>query len=156
MLERAPSAVLLATLLFLGAACGPERPEDQVRKVIEEAEVAAEAGDLAALGELVSANYRDALGNDRRQALALLAYRVRVYRSVHLLVKVRTIHVAEPGAVEASVVVAAAGVPLPDPGALDRVPADLLHFDLRFIEEERGGWKLIRAEWRKADAADFL
>jgi hypothetical protein len=126
-----------------------------VRAVLAALEAGAEARDAGAMKEQVSERYRDARGQDRRAAAALVAFHFLQNRSVHLLVRVRALEVAPPGEARVDAVVAMAGAPIPDPGALAGLRADLFRFDLRLQEEDDGAWRVVWAEWHRAALDDF-
>ena len=70
--------------------------------------------------------------------------------------QIRSVRLTEPGVVQAEILVAVADVDITDVRALGSIPADLLRFDLVFVEEDRGTWRLLEAEWGSAGPADFL
>jgi hypothetical protein len=127
-----------------------------VREVIKDAARAVRNRDPAALGKMVSDRYRDAAGNGKREALALVRYQLLQHMSLHLLKQVRDVRLTGPGVVEAEVLIAVADVDITDVRALGSIPADLLRFDLVFVEEDRGTWRLLEAEWGRAGPADFI
>ena len=147
---------LIVLILLLGLSCTPPSPEEQVRQLIERAEAAARDRDLGALGQMVSERYRDAAGNGKREALAMLRYQFLQHRSLHLLKRVRSVRHSEPGIVEAVVLVAAADVEFRSVRELESISAELLRFELAFVEEEGGEWKVLEAAWRRVGPADFL
>ena len=77
-------------------------------------------------------------------------------RSVHLLHKVRFIDIVEPGRADVVVLVAVAGSPIEGIEQIGQMQADLLRFDIRMIEEEKGEWRLAGSAWERATATDFL
>jgi hypothetical protein len=148
--------LLVACGLLATLACSPPSSEEQVGRLIEAAERAAENRDPAALGEMLSDRFRDASGNGKREILGLLRYEFTRHGSVHLLTRVRSIESAAPGSVEAVVFVAVADVEIRDARTLESIQADLLRFDLNFAEEQRGKWRVAAAAWRGLRPADFL
>jgi hypothetical protein len=125
-----------------------------VRAVVAALEDGAEARDADALRERVSERYRDARGQDRRAASALVAFHFLQNRSVHLLVRVREVAIAPDGEARVDALVAMAGVPIPAPEALAGLRADLHRFDLR-LREEDGEWRVVWADWQPATLDDF-
>jgi hypothetical protein len=142
--------------LLLGLSCSTPSPEEQVRELIERAEVAARDRDVGELSEMLSERYRDAAGNGKREALAILRYQFLQHQSLHLLQRTRSIQSTEPGIVEAVVLVAAADVEFRSVSELESISAELLRFDLVFAEEDGGDWRVLEAEWRSVGPADFL
>jgi hypothetical protein len=147
---------LIAPALLLGLSCSTPSPEEQVRELIERAEAAARDRDVGELSDMLSERYRDAAGNGKQQALAILRYQFLQHQSLHLLKRVRTIQSTEPGIVEAVLLVAAADVEFRSVNELESVSAELLRFDLVFAEEDGGDWRVLEAEWRSVGPADFL
>jgi len=154
-LAPARAILVLFSLAWLVSACGAPSPEELVRHRISEAEAAAESGRVDLLAGMISDRFRDPGGLGKAGVLALLRARLDPRASIHLLTRVREVRRTEEGAVEATLLVAAASVPIRDPGELPALDADLLRFALVF-EEERGEWRLTRAAWRNAGLTDFL
>jgi hypothetical protein len=148
-------ALALAALASLACSPDPDSPEARVRAVLAALEAGAEARDAGSMKEHVSERYRDARGQDRRAATALVAFHFLQNRSVHLLVRVRSVAIASDGAARIDAVVAMAGVPIPAPEALAGLRADLYRFDLRLREEDDGAWRIVWAEWHPATLDDF-
>jgi hypothetical protein len=145
-------AACLAVVLL--ACRAPESPEEQVRAVLAAVEEAAEARDVGALKEHLSAEYRDARGNDRQAVAGLATVHFMQHRGIHLLVQVRKVVVEVPGEARAAALVAMAGTPIPGPEALPALNASLYYFDVE-LHEEDGAWKIVRASWSPATADDF-
>lgn len=151
-----PLALLLAAALLTGVACLPASPEEQVRRLLQEAADAARKRDLAGLETMLSDRYRDPAGNGKREALGLLRFHLGATGSIHLLERIHSVRRTGPSEVEARVLVAAAAVPIHDLRALDRITADVLVFDLRLEREGRGRWRVVEARWRRAGPADLV
>jgi len=147
-------ALLLPVLL--PACAGKKPPEERVRAFVARAEEAAEARDLSALKEMVSADYADQSGRNRRGLMGILTVHFMRNESVHLLTRIAQIRLDEPARAEVTVFVAMAGTPIPEAGELRRLRADLYRFDLRLDETPGGKWQLRTAAWRPAAPADFL
>jgi len=149
----------LATLLLTAlTACssGPDSPEDQVRDLIEQAADAAERKAIDELHPLVSDEYNDAQGHDKKFIKRLLfAYLMR-NQSIHLFTRIKTIAMNGPDRAEAEVVVAMTGQPVEDAATFDWLRGDLYHFVLDFIHRGGGDWEVIQAKWRRANVGEFL
>jgi hypothetical protein len=146
--------LLVALVLALGCGRAEESPEDQVRRVLASLEAAAEARDVGALKEHVSESYRDAQGNDRRAVLAVATGHFMRNQSVYVFSRIAEVEVTEPGNARAEALVALAGTPIKDLGALPQVRADLYRFDVR-LRDEKGAWRVTSAEWQPATLSDF-
>jgi hypothetical protein len=152
---RARAALALALLgAVLACSRALETPEARVREVLAALEAGAEARDAGAMKEHVSEGYRDAQGQDKREAAALAAFHFLRNQSVYLLTRVRSVEVEAPGEARAEVVVAMAGAPIPSPEALVGLRADLYQFSLR-LREEDGAWRVSWASWHPAELDDF-
>jgi hypothetical protein len=146
----------LLAALAIAIACSPQQatPEARVRAVLADLEVAAEARDVASMKERVSDDYRDARGQDRQAAAALLTMHFLQNRAVYLLTRVDEVVAPEGGTARASVLVAMAGAPIPSPAALPGLRADLYHFAFE-LREEGGAYRITSASWRPASLDDF-
>jgi len=149
-------ALGLGLLLAAACACHGDSPESRIRGALARAEAAAQEKDLATLADLLSQEYADSAGRDRREVLGILRYHFLRYETIHLLTRVNEIVFPEPSSAHASLFVAMAGEPILRVEDLPRLQADLFRFDLLLREERAGTWKVIRAEWRRAETSDFF
>jgi hypothetical protein len=132
--------------LALLAACSDRTsPEQQVRAVIESMEAAAEARDVGDLLEHISANYRDAQGQDRAEASRYARGYFFANQSVHLLTRIESLEFPAPDEARVKLQVGMAGR-AGEPGTAS-LTADLYDFDLALIREG-GEWKVSYADWR--------
>ena len=132
-------------LLLLTACSDDGSPEQQVRAVIESMEVAAEARDVGDLMEHISANYRDAQGQDRTEASRYARGYFIGNQSVHLLTRVESLEFPAPDEARVKLQVGMAGrAGAPGQAGLS---ADLYDFDLALVRED-GEWKVSYADWR--------
>lgn len=143
LLLRNPGLACVALLL---AGCADDSsPEQQVRSVIESMELAAEARDVGDLMEHISANYRDAQGQGRAEAVRYVRGYFVANQSVHLLTRIESLAFPAPDEARVKLQVGMAGRS-GEQGAAN-LSADLYDFDLALIREE-GEWKLSYADWR--------
>lgn len=149
--------ITILTVLLSVAACssGQDSPEAQVRALIEQAESAAEKKESGTLRRLVSEKYSDSQGQDKKAIEAILRYYFLRNESIHLLTRIQAIAFPQPNVAQAIVMVAMAGQPISRTEELDRLHADLHRFEITLANENKE-WKVIRAEWRRAEFADFL
>ena len=137
---------LLCCVVVLLAGCADEAsPEQQVRAVIDAMERAAEARDVGDLMEHVSANYRDAQGQDRAEASRYARGYFIANQSIHLLTRIESLEFPAPDAARVKVQVGMAGRGS-NPGVAD-LSADLYDFDVALVFED-GEWKVSYADWR--------
>lgn len=155
-MQRLLEVVAVAVILVsFAVSCGGPSPEQRVRNLIEAAEQAAENRDRVALGEMVSANYGDDRGRDRATIEALLQQYFFVNRSIHVLMRIRNIAVLDGGRATATIDVAIAAIPIPDPTRLDQADADLHRIEIDLVDVD-GEWKVSSADWRPLALTDFL
>jgi hypothetical protein len=148
--------VALFFQLLISCSSGYSAPEEQIHALLKEAEVAAEDKDIKMLKGFVSDRYTDSNGRDKRAIKGLLMYYFLRHQSIYLLTRVQAIEFPEPTLAEVTVFVAMAGRPIPSAEKLTILHADLYRFDLRLRDENKGDWKVINAEWRRAELGDFI
>lgn len=134
------------TLLLWG--CGdPDSPEQRVRSVIAEMEIAAEARDVGDVTQWLAPHYRDAHGNSVDDiARALRGYFI-ANQSVHLLTRIQEITFPNEDEARATVLVGMVGRDAAAANAWD-LAAELYEFEiaLLYLDEE---WRVSWAEWRR-------
>ena len=134
---------LYLTLALL-AGCGDSTsPEQQVRAVIEQMEIAAEARDVGALVEHVSENYRDSQGQGRSELSRAARGYFIANQSIHLLTRVEDIQFPTSEEARLKVRVGMAGRE-PQAGTLD-LSAEVRAFDVVLMRED-GEWKVTYAD----------
>lgn len=152
-----PTLVLLLIVVSFVGACSSERddPEAQVRALLAQGEAAAEKKESGVLRGMISEKYSDSQGQDKKAVEAILRYYFLRNESIHLFTRIQQITIPKPDAAQAVVMVAMAGQPIADARELERLRADLHRFEIT-LARENGEWKVTRAEWRRAEFADFL
>lgn len=155
-----PSPVIIRLailfLLFGAAACSkPGTPEQRIRALLDNAERAAEQKDIGTLRGDVSAHYTDADGRDRRTIDAILRLYLLRHESIHLLTRIESIGFVQRAEARVVLYVAMAARPLTDAAQLAAFHASLYRFDMD-LAEESGVWRVTRADWRPAQAQDFI
>ena len=149
---KTPVIFLFVVLVFL-AGCGEPSPEDRIRQMLADAEVAAEERNTGDVMAFVADDYRDAQGNGTEELRNFLRVTFLRYQSVHLLVRIDEIRVQDTGA-DVVLFVAMAGQPLPESNPL-MLRADVHRLDLRLTEID-GDWRVSTAAWRRAERADLI
>jgi len=145
------------TLALLLVACSRDAasPEVQIRTLVAQAQIAAEARDAPSLRALIANDYADAQGNDRKAMENMVRLHLLRNQSIHLFTRVRDIAFLQPDRATVSVAAAMAGRPVVSAGELAGMNADLYRFDLELVR--RGGdWQVQRAAWEPARLDDFL
>jgi hypothetical protein len=131
-------------------------PEAQIRAAVAALEAAVEDKDVGAARELISETFTGEEVDDRRAAVGLLTAVLTRYPHVHLLTRVVDVDFLSPASAHVKVTAAAAGHPLKGFDDLARVGADILTFELSFVEEEPSVWRITRATWRSGEPQDFV
>jgi hypothetical protein len=155
--QRWPALIFLLSVTSFTGACssGRDSPEAQVRALLVQGEAAAEKKESGVLRQLISEKYSDSQGQDKKAVEAVLRFYFLRNQSIHLFTRIRQISLPQPDLAQADLMVAMAGQPITDTEQLERLRADLHHFEIT-LARENGEWKVTRAEWRRAEFADFL
>lgn len=139
---------LTATLLVL-AACS-RAPRDPVRDVLNGTARAAEARDAGAVAEFLSADFRDANGDGRADAVDLLRRTLAGYERISLTLSNVAIEKGPakgPDTAQAAFKVKMSGKPRAVAGLEGLLPRESTwRFELR-LALEKGSWKITSASW---------
>jgi hypothetical protein len=144
-LARSLRYTLCLPLLLLLACTSKPSPEEQVREVIRQAELAAEARSARELAALLSPEYRDAYGNGPDEVRQLARGYFLANQSLYLLTRVQTLAFPHPDEARATVTVAVVGREA-DAAGVWPLTADLQTFEL-VLRLEQGHWKVTWAQW---------
>ena len=150
--------LLMATTMAL-TACGGSGsgPEDRIRVLLEKIEHTAEQRQALGFKDYISEDYSDGNGRRRNDVLRLMAGTILRNKSIHLLVHVAEVQVAEDGnSGTARVFVAMAASPVAAPDQLGALQADLYRFDLRFRTDSDGEFQVVSGAWQRARRSDFF
>ncbi len=143
---------LLLCLVSLGAivaGCGEaDSPEAQVRAVIEQMELAAEARATSEVLELISEQYRDDYGNGRDDVGRAVRGYFIANQSIHLLTRIEALSFPAEDEARATVLVGMVGREAGATEAWD-LAADLYRFEIAVVRED-GEWKITWARWSRA------
>ncbi len=146
---------LILALLLPGCSGERESPEAQVRSLIKTAATAAEQKSIGTLRDMISAQYKDDEGKDKRAIEALLRVHFLRSESLHLYAHIQTVTLPQSDRARAIVLVAMAGVPIAAAEDLPALRADLHRFEVDFAREDKR-WRVQRAAWRRAELGEFL
>ncbi len=137
-----------ACLTLLLSGCGdPDSPEQRVRSVIAEMEIAAEARDVGDVTQWLAPDYRDAHGNSVDDiARALRGYFI-ANQSVHLLTRIQEITFPNEDEARATVLVGMVGRDADAANAWD-LAAELYEFEIALLYSDEE-WRVSWAEWRR-------
>jgi hypothetical protein len=142
-------------LLFASCSSTEDSPDAQVRMFLKRGESAAENRETGVLRNMISEKYSDSEGQDKRAIEALLRYYFLRNESIHLFTRIQSIAFPQPVRAQAIVLVAMAGQPIAGTQELEHLHADLHRFEITLASENKE-WKVIRAEWRRAEPGDFF
>jgi hypothetical protein len=136
-----------SSILPLLSACGPAgSPEQQVRSMIEEMEIATEQRDVGDVLKHLSDQYADASGMGREDAARYLRGYFIANQAIHLLTRVQQIEFPATDEARANVLVGMVGRDADASSSWD-LAADLYEFDVT-LRREDGDWKVTYAKWQ--------
>ena len=141
--------------LLVSCSSAEESPEAQVRVFLKRGETAAEKKQTGVLRQMISDKYSDSQGQDKRAIEAILRYYFLRNESIHLFMRIQSIAFPQPAQAQAVVLVAMAGQPISGAQELERLRADLHRFEITLAGKNKE-WKVICAEWRRAEPGDFF
>jgi len=150
------AAALIAGLVTGGCSRDKVSPEQQVLRTIAKGLAAAEARSVDTLEEMITANFQDNHGNDRRRTLGLLRIYFLQNQSIHLFAQTKSVRFPDPKTADAVVIVAMAGQPIDTAEAAQRLRANIFRFEIRFVSDGGSTWKASRADWRFAELSDLF
>jgi hypothetical protein len=142
--------LLVSTLsAVLGAAavgCGSDDPEAELRDLIAQAEIAAEARDTGFFRDTISASYADRRGQRRDDVINVIRGIFLTNATVEVVNRIEAIELA--GTDAAKVKLQAALVGKREGAALLDVDGDLYRIELELVREG-GDWRVISADWER-------
>jgi hypothetical protein len=163
---RASRIFFFVAVVVLVASCSKqESAEQQVRAVIAHAEERAEARDVGDLAALVSADYSDARGFDRKELTNYLRGWFVLHPSVNLLVRIESLEFPADNLARAEITVGMLGSRRKsrlspaetEPGSAKapaneeeswEMAAELETLEVELLDED-GEWRVIRADRRR-------
>lgn len=147
---------LLAMLLAAGCSHeAQESPEEQIRALLDAAEVAVESRSLEQSAELISSGYSDEAGRDRQALKRLLMGYFLRNKTIHVLKQVQSISLESDAAARVVLFAGVAGNQ-PDRGdTLAQWRGDLIRLQLELVIIN-DAWRLNSASWRRATQGDLL
>ena len=140
-------AFALATPLALTGCSDPASPEQQVRDVISQLELAVEHRDVGALTKHLSADYSDLNGSGPEEAVRYARGYFIANQSIHLLTRVESVDFPSDGEARATVLVGMVGQEA-DAGSQWDLAADLYEFKIA-LRRHDDEWQVSFAEWRR-------
>lgn len=141
---RASRNFFCAAAVALVASCANDTSaEQQVRELVARAEAHAEARDVSDLAALISEEYSDARGFDKREVTNYLRGYFLLHPSVNLLVRVDSLEFPAENHARAQITVGMLG----RRGSAEswELAADLETLEVELLDED-GEWRVIRAD----------
>lgn len=135
------SVGLICALL---AACGEPQgtPEEAVRAWVVNGEIAVESKDRRGLVDMISENYADARGNERKDIGNMMRFYFLRQQNVAVLTKIDQVTMHGDSAADVSLTVGLAGTN----SGIFGLSADAFRFELE-LEYDGDDWLLIGARW---------
>ena len=144
---RASRNFFCAAVVALVASCSQEdSAEHQVRAVIAHAEERAEARDVGDLAALISADYSDQRGFDKKELTSYLRGWFVLHPSVNLLVRIESLEFPADNLARAEITVGMLGSR--QANRADESPdlaAELEQLEVELLNED-GEWRVLRAD----------
>jgi hypothetical protein len=147
--------VLLVGLVAVPTCRKRLSAEDQVREVIASAVEGARERKVKKVVAIVSSQYADSEGRDRRAVVDLVRAHVLVRPNLYLVTRISSVACKKPGQCDARVVAAMASVPTETLSDLAKSQADVYRFDLGLVDED-GIWRARSATWAPASVQDLF
>jgi len=142
-----PNSLLLAALLAFAGCGSAGAPEDEIRALVDAAELAAEQRNAADLRDLVADDYRDAAGRTASDVRRLLHGYLIAHQSIGLITRIDSIEIEGKELARLRVTVGMLGREAGPDSGWD-LAGDVHRFDLR-LAREGGNWRVIRAGWQE-------
>lgn len=140
--------------LLVLPGCGSDKPEEQIKKLVDQAEAAAEEKSAGEFRSIISENYHDEAGRNRKEVIGLIRYYFIRNKQIYVLSRIKSIEFPEPGQAQVVVLAAVAGKPIDRPDELKNIQGDLHRIE--FTAKKSGDeWKVTRASWSRALIEDF-
>jgi hypothetical protein len=135
-------------VVALCASCASDTsPEQQVRDVIARGEALAEERDVSGIATLVSKEYSDARGFDKRELTNYLRGYFVLHQSVNLLVRIDSVEFPADRLAQVELTVGMLG----RRGEAESwdLAADLQTLEVELLDED-GEWRVIRADRKRS------
>jgi len=146
-----------AVLVWLVAcAADPGPPEEEIRRLIDLMEQAAESGSVGQTAQWLHPSYSDTWHPNKAAATRTLFGLLRRHSNVHLYSVVKSIQLStEENRAHSVVYLAMSAVPVDSVEGLLAIKADLYRFDIGLRLDE-DAWQISEAQWQRADPAAAL
>lgn len=145
--------VSLLTATLSGCSDEPLSDEDQIRALIEQAEIDAEDRDAGALMDVVENSFKSGQRYNKDQLEKILRLYFFRHKSIYLFTRIKDIELTASDYALATVFVAMAGTAISDITAITSLRANIYRFDLEFVKDE--SWLLSTAKWEIAKVEDL-
>lgn len=143
-------------ILFFLTSCSDETPspQDEIKHYIESGKLAAESRSHSDLADLISEQYRDQKGWDKKQIKNMARAYFLTHQNIYLLTKIDSINFQDENSAFVVLHVAMAGTAMSDLNAINSLRARVYKFELQLVKEDV--WLLQQARWKSANINDML
>ncbi len=130
-------------------------PENQIKALLDAAEVAVEHRSLDASAKLISFSYTDEEGRDRQALKRLLMGYFLRHKSIHVLKQILEISLLNDSTARVVLYAGVAGKRPDMDDSLAQWRGDLIRLEAELILED-DDWRLLSASWRRASTGELL
>ena len=134
----------------------PPSPEDRIRQLFDEAELAVESRDLVKAAGMISADYLDASHRNYQQLRSLLAGYFLRHKTIHLMKSLESLVLLGERQAQAMLYVGVAGARNESAESLGQWAGDLIRLEVELVLDEDDEWRLSAAQWRRASRGELL
>ncbi len=148
--------ILIPLYFIFLISCSNEilSPEDEIKQYIKSGKLAAENRSHSDLANLISEQYQDQRGWDKKQIKNMARAYFLMHQNIHLLTKINSIDFQDKNSAFVVLHVAMAGTAISDAAAITMLRAKVYKFELQLIKNET--WLLKQAKWKQASIRDML
>jgi hypothetical protein len=146
---------VLMVFLVLTNGCKKASFEDEIKAIVKDAAIAAEAKDMKKVMGLISKDYKDSEGNDRDAVKGILFYHFMRGGDISVFITSIDAEASADSAVAEARAVLVMGKKIRE--IKDIVPEEAAGYGFTiFFKREDGDWKVRSAEWRNVGLAGLL
>lgn len=148
--------ILIPLFFIFLISCSDEKqsPENEIRQYIESGKLAAENRSYRDLAELISEQYKDQKGLDKKRISNMARAYFLMHQNIYLLTKINSIDFQDDNSVFVVLHVAMAGTEITNLNIISQLRARVYKFELQLIKKD--SWLLTQAKWKSADIQDML
>ena len=146
---------LIAAVSLTTVSCNDKfSSEEQFQQTLSGIELAMESRDIGEFMEFIDESYKDKQSRSWKDIRRIVQLHVLRNKKLHIFRHVSQMNIIEDESAEIVIFVAVAGQPIDSVESLANIRAELMKFRVEFVYED--DWKVISAEWGRADLSSFL